>query len=86
METHQIKLRNIIFYWSDENQRYELVQHNHFDDADYYPLLALYEKNDFGYEMKIIQPSLFFANKDAWTVGKLAISFLNDMFTKEKEA
>lgn len=86
METHQIKLRNVIFYWSDENQRYELVQHNHFDDADYYPLLAWYEKNDYGYEMRIVQPSLFFANKDAWTVGKLAISFLYDMFAKEEEA
>jgi|688.fasta_scaffold1110527_3 hypothetical protein len=73
----QIKLRNIEFRWSEEYQRYELIKWN---GDPYYFTIALYDKTDRGYELRIVRPSLFFQDKDSWTVAKHSITFLKRDF------
>lgn len=79
-----MRFRNIEFRWCKFNEKYELVKwyKNNIGGINCYTL-ALFEKGKEGWDMRTIGDR-FFEDKDAWVVGKSAMSFLQDTFEIEK--
>ena len=84
-----MRFRNIEFRWSTYNKKHELVKWYKAkvdgceDKGNYCYVIALFDKDNEGYNMRTIS-SRFFEDKDAWVVGKHAIEFLNAIFEIER--
>ena len=80
-----MRFRNVEFRWCKFNEKYELVKwyKNNIGGINCYTL-ALFEKGKEGWDMRTIGDR-FFEDKDAWVVGKSAMSFLQDTFEIEKQ-
>ena len=80
-----MRFRNVEFRWCKFNEKYELVKwyKNNIGGINCYTL-ALFEKGKEGWDMRTIGDR-FFEDKDAWVVGKSAMSFLQDTFQIEKD-
>ena len=87
-----MRFRNIEFRWSETNKKYELVkwymghqikETGTYEIKDYCCVVAFFDKDKEGYNMRTIS-SRFFEDKDAWVVGKSAMSFLQDTFEIEE--
>jgi len=79
-----MRFRNIEFRWSKHNNKYELVKWNESPNSDTCYVIAFFDKDKEGYDMRTIGDR-FFEDKDAWIVGKYALGFLNAIFDIEKE-
>lgn len=83
-----MRFRKVEFRWSKFNNKYELVRwYEDTIDKEMCYVIAFFDEGKEGYDMRTIGDR-FFEDKDAWIVGKHALSFLNDMFNelhKEKE-
>ena len=88
-----MRFRNIEFRWSETNKKYELVkwymghqikETGTYEIKDYCCVVAFFDKDKEVYNMLTIS-SRFFDDKDAWVVGKSAMSFLQDTFQIEKD-
>ena len=78
-----MRFRNIEFRWSTYNKKHELVKWYKVEERNYCYVVAFFDKNKEGYDMRTIS-SRFFEDKDAFVVGKYAIEFLNEIFEIEK--
>jgi 5S rRNA maturation endonuclease (ribonuclease M5) len=78
-----MRFRNIEFRWSTYNKKHELVKWYKVEERNYCYVIALFDKDNEGYNMRTIS-SRFFEDKDAWVVGKHAIEFLNAIFEIER--
>ena len=80
-----MRFRNVEFRWCKFNEKYELVKwyKNNIGGINCYTL-ALFEKGKEGWDMRTIGDR-FFEDKDAWVVGKSAMSFLQGTFEIEKQ-
>jgi hypothetical protein len=78
-----MRFRNIEFRWSTYNKKHELVKWYKVEERNYCYVIALFDKDNGGYNMRAIGDR-FFEDKDAWVVGKHAIEFLNEIFEIEK--
>ena len=80
-----MRFRNVEFRWCKFNEKYELVKwyQNNIGGVNCYTL-ALFEKGKEGWDMRTIGDR-FFEDKDAWVVGKSAMSFLQGTFEIEKQ-
>jgi len=78
-----MRFRNIEFRWSTYNKKHELVKWYKVEERNYCYVIALFDKDNEGYNMRTIS-SRFFEDKDAWVVGKHAIEFLNEIFEIER--
>jgi hypothetical protein len=79
-----MRFRNIEFRWSKHNNKYELVKWNESPNSDTCYVIAFFDKDKEGYDMRTVGDR-FFEDKDAWVVGKYALEFLNAIFDIEKE-
>ena len=84
-----MRFRNIEFRWSETNNTYELVKWcklkvDGCEGRDYCYVVAFFDKGKEGYDMRTVG-NRFFEDKDAWVVGKSAMSFLQDTFQIEKD-
>lgn len=84
-----MRFRNIEFRWSTLNKKYELVKWykskvEGCEERDYCYVVAFFDKTKEGYDMRTVGDR-FFEDKDAWVVGKSAMSFLQDTFEIEKQ-
>ena len=84
-----MRFRNVEFRWCKFNKKYELVkwQKSKIDgceERDYCYVVAFFDKGKEGYDMRTVGDR-FFEDKDAWVVGKSAMSFLRDTFEIEKQ-
>ena len=79
-----MRFRNIEFRWSKHNNKYELVKWNESPNSDTCYVIAFFDKDKEGYDMRTVGDR-FFQDKDAWIVGKYALGFLNAIFDIEKE-
>jgi hypothetical protein len=84
-----MRFRNIEFRWSETNNTYELVKWcklkvDGCEERDYCCVVAFFDKGKEGYDMRTVGDR-FFEDKDAWVVGKSAMSFLQDTFEIEKD-
>jgi len=78
-----MRFRNIEFRWSTYNKKHELVKWYKVEERNYCYVIALFDKDNEGYNMRTIGDR-FFEDKDAWVVGKHAIEFLNAIFEIER--
>jgi len=78
-----MRFRNIEFRWSTYNKKHELVKWYKAEERNYCYVVALFDKDNEGYNMRTIGDR-FFEDKDAWVVGKHAIEFLNAIFEIER--
>jgi hypothetical protein len=78
-----MRFRNIEFRWSTYNKKHELVKWYKVEERNYCYVVALFDKDNEGYNMRTIGDR-FFEDKDAWVVGKHAIEFLNAIFEIER--
>jgi hypothetical protein len=78
-----MRFRNIEFRWSTYNNKHELVKWYKVEERNYCYVIALFDKDNEGYNMRTIGDR-FFEDKDAWVVGKHAIEFLNAIFEIER--
>jgi len=78
-----MRFRNIEFRWSTYNKKHELVKWYKLEERNYSYVIAFFDKDNEGYNMRTIS-SRFFEDKDAWVVGKHAIEFLNAIFEIER--
>ena len=91
-----MRFRNIEFRWSETNKKYELVKwymghqiketgtyRGTYEIKDYCCVVAFFDKDKEGYDMRTVGDR-FFEDKDAWVVGKSAMSFLQGTFEIEK--
>jgi hypothetical protein len=78
-----MRFRNIEFRWSTYNKKHELVKWYKVEERNYCYVVALFDKDKEGYNMRTIGDR-FFEDKDAWVVGKHAIEFLNAIFEIER--
>jgi len=76
--------RDIEFRWSKCNNKYELVKWNEAPNSDTCYVIAFFDKDKEGYDMRTIG-TRFFEDKDAWVVGKYGLEFLNEIFDIEKQ-
>jgi len=79
-----MRFRNIEFRWSKCNNKYELVKWFTRDSGDSCYVVAFFDKDKEGYDMRTIGDR-FFEDKDAWVVGKYALEFLNAIFQIEQD-
>ena len=79
-----MRFRNIEFRWSKCNQKYELVKWQECEGKEYCHVVAFFDKDKEGYDMRTIGDR-FFEDKDAWVVGKYALEFLNAIFQIEQD-
>ena len=79
-----MRFRNIEFRWSKHNNKYELVKWNESPNSDTCYVIAFFDKDKEGYDMRTVGDR-FFQDKDAWIVGKYALGFLNAIFDIEKQ-
>ena len=79
-----MRFRNIEFRWSKVNNKYELVKWYQNTNGENCCVVAFFDKNKEGYDMRTIG-SRFFEDKDAWVVGKYALGYLNAIYYIEKE-
>jgi hypothetical protein len=79
-----MRFRNIEFRWSKCNNKYELVKWNESPNSDTCYVIAFFDKDKEGYDMRTIGDR-FFKDKDAWVVGKYALEFLNAIFQIEQD-
>ena len=79
-----MRFRNIEFRWSKYNNKYELVKWNGDPNSETCYVLAFFDKDKEGYDMRTVGDR-FFEDKDAWVVGKYALEFLNAIFQIEKD-
>ena len=79
-----MRFRNIEFRWSKCNNKYELVKWNEAPNSDTCYVIAFFDKDKEGYDMRTIG-TRFFEDKDAWVVGKYGLEFLNEIFDIEKQ-
>ena len=78
-----MRFRNIEFRWSTYNNKHELVKWYKVEERNYCYVIALFDKDNEGYNMRTIGDR-FFEDKDAWVVGKYGLEFLNEIFEIEK--
>ena len=79
-----MRFRNIEFRWSKFNKKYELVRWYSHNSGESCCVVAFFDRNKEGYDMRTIGDS-FFDDKDAFVVGKYALGFLNAIFQIEQE-
>ncbi len=79
-----MRFRNIEFRWSKGNNKYELVRWYSHNSGESCCVVAFFDRNKEGYDMRTIGDS-FFDDKDAFVVGKYALGFLNAIFQIEQE-
>jgi 5S rRNA maturation endonuclease (ribonuclease M5) len=79
-----MRFRDIEFRWSKCNNKYELVKWHECEGKEYCYVIAFFDKDKEGYDMRTIS-SRFFEDKDAFVVGKYAIEFLNETFEIERQ-
>jgi len=79
-----MRFRNIEFRWSKGNNKYELVRWYSHNSGESCCVVAFFDRNKEGYDMRTIGDS-FFDDKDAWIVGKFALGFLNEIFEIERQ-
>ena len=79
-----MRFRNIEFRWSKCNSKYELVKWHQNTNSETCYVIAFFDKDKEGYDMRTIS-SRFFEDKDAFVVGKYAIEFLNETFEIERQ-
>jgi hypothetical protein len=88
-----MRFRNIEFRWSETNNTYELIQWykgfqikatGTYEQKETCCVVAFFDKGKEGYDMRTVGDR-FFEDKDAWVVGKSAMSFLQDTFEIEKQ-
>lgn len=80
-----MRFRNIEFRWSETNKKYELVSwYKDCNHKEFCCVVAFFDKGKEGYDMRTVGDR-FFEDKDAWVVGKSAMSFLQDTFQIEKD-
>ena len=79
-----MRFRDIEFRWSNCNQKYELVKWQECEGKEYCYVVAFFDKDKEGYDMRTVGDR-FFEDKDAFVVGKYALGFLNAIFEIEKE-
>ena len=79
-----MRFRNIEFRWSKHNNKYELVKWNESPNSDTCYVIAFFDRDKEGYDMRTVGDR-FFDDKDAWIVGKYALGFLNEIFKIEQE-
>jgi hypothetical protein len=83
-----MRFRNVEFRWSETNNKYELVKWyadcTKKEIKEYCYTLALFDRTKEGYDMRTVGDR-FFEDKDAWVVGKSAMSFLQDTFEIERQ-
>jgi hypothetical protein len=79
-----MRFRNIEFRWSKGNNKYELVRWYSHNSGESCCVVAFFDRNKEGYDMRTIGDS-FFDDKDAWVVGKFALGFLNEIFEIERQ-
>ncbi len=79
-----MRFRNIEFRWSKCNNKYELVRWYSHNSGESCCVVAFFDRNKEGYDMRTIGDS-FFDDKDAWVVGKFALGFLNEIFEIERQ-
>jgi len=78
-----MRLRNVEFRWCKINQKHELIRwqkyfcRQTYNEKDTCYTIAFFDKTNEGYDMRTVGDR-FFADIDAWIVGKHAIAFLND--------
>jgi hypothetical protein len=78
-----MRFRNIEFRWSKCNNKYELVRWRQNTNSETCYVIAFFDKDKEGYDMRTIGDR-FFEDKDAWVVGKYGLEFLNAIFEIEK--
>ena len=78
-----MRFRNIEFRWSKGNNKYELVRWYSHNSGESCCVVAFFDRNKEGYDMRTIGDR-FFKDKDAWIVGKYALGFLNEIFEIER--
>ena len=85
-----MRFRNIEFRWSTYNKKHEIVKWYKLkvdgceEERNYSYVVAFFDKTNSGWDMRTVGDR-FFEDKDAWVVGKSAMSFLQDTFEIEKE-
>ena len=79
-----MRFRNIEFRWSRCNNKYELVKWRQNTNSETCYVIAFFDKDKEGYDMRTIGDR-FFEDKDAWVVGKFALGFLNEIFEIERQ-
>ena len=79
-----MRFRDIEFRWSKGNNKYELVRWYSHNSGESCCVVAFFDRNKEGYDMRTIGDS-FFDDKDAFVVGKYALGFLNAIFQIEQE-
>ena len=79
-----MRFRNVEFRWSKHNNKYELVKWNESPNSDTCYVIAFFDRDKEGYDMRTVGDR-FFQDKDAWIVGKYALGFLNAIFDIEQE-
>ncbi len=79
-----MRFRNIEFCWSRCNNKYELVKWRQNTNSETCYVIAFFDKDKEGYDMRTIGDR-FFEDKDAWVVGKYALEFLNAIFQIEQD-
>jgi len=79
-----MRFRNIEFRWSKCNNKYELVRWRQNTNSETCYVIAFFDKDKEGYDMRTIG-TRFFEDKDAWVVGKYGLEFLNAISAIQKE-
>ena len=79
-----MRFRNVEFRWSKCNNKYELVRWHECEGREICYVIAFFDKDKEGYDMRTIG-NRFFEDKDAWVVGKYALEFLNEIFQIEQQ-
>ena len=78
-----MRFRNIEFRWNTYNKKHELVKWYKSEERNYCYVVAFFDKNKEGYDMRTVGDR-FFEDKEAFVVGKYALEFLNEIFEIEK--
>ena len=79
-----MRFRDIEFRWSKCNNKYELVKWYPQTHGETCCVVAFFDKDKEGYDMRTIG-TRFFEDKDAWVVGKYGLEFLNAISAIQKE-
>lgn len=79
-----MRFRDIEFRWSNCNNKYELVKWYQNPNGKKCYVIAFFDKDKEGYDMRTIGDR-FFEDKDAWVVGKYGLEFLNAIFQIEQD-
>ena len=76
-----MRYRDIEFGWSEDNQKYELVQWQ----GKTCMVIAFFDKGEEGYDMRTVGQRFMLADKDAaHAVARHAHAFLDEMFELER--